>query len=100
MRFFTCAIVALSMLPVCLNGEEKPVPIGSKIGNLAFRDTRCLNRSLDDFKNRKAFVLVFVDSGCPLVQRYLPELKRLEADYRKNGVQFLAVNVGWDDDFR
>ncbi len=86
-----------SCRPACTPRNEKSVPLGSKVGNLAFRDTRYLNRSLDDFKNRKAFVLVFVDTGCPLVKRYLPELKRLEALYRKDGVQFLAVNVGWDD---
>jgi mono/diheme cytochrome c family protein/peroxiredoxin len=97
MRYLACAIVALSILPACMYGNEKAVPLGSKVGNLAFRDTHYLNRSLDDFKNRKVFVLVFVDTGCPLVKRYLPELKRLEAVYRKDGVQFLAVNVGWDD---
>ena len=34
---------------------------------------------------------------CPIVQRYLPVLKRLEAEYRKKDVQFLAVNVGCND---
>ncbi len=98
MRFLACAVIAFFTLPACSYAEEKPVPLlGSKVGNLAFRDTRYLNRSLDDFKNRRAFVLVFVDTDCPLVKRYLPELKRLEAEYCKSGVQFLAVNVDWDD---
>lgn len=97
MRSIACAIVALAVLTTGARGDEKAVPVGSTIGNLAFKDTRFLNRSLNDFKNRRAFVLVFVDTGCPLVRRYLPVLKRLEAEYRKQDVQFLAVNVGWDD---
>ncbi len=92
------AVFALCSLAASTSGDErKPVPVGSKIANIAFKDTRFLVRSLDDFKDRKAFVLVFVDTSCPLVPRYLPTLKRLESEYRKKGVQFLAVNVGLED---
>lgn len=76
---------------------DKPVAIGAKVGNLSFKDTRYLVRSLDDFKERKAFVLVFVDTSCPLVPRYLPTLKKLESEYRNKNVQFLGVNVGYGD---
>jgi thiol-disulfide isomerase/thioredoxin len=97
MRVLAWAIVGFSLLPARVCGDEKAAPIGSKVGNLAFQDTRFLNRSLNDFKKRRAFVFIFVDPGCPLARRYLPALTRLEAEYRKNDVQFLAVNVGWDD---
>jgi hypothetical protein len=52
---------------------------------------------LDDFPDRKAFVLIFTNTSCPLVQRCLPALKELEKTYRDKAVQFLAVNVGTDD---
>lgn len=94
-----CLLVACFSV-VCTSAaiaDDKAVAIGAKVGNLTFKDTRFLVRSLDDFKERKAFVLVFVDTGCPLVPRYLPTLKRLEAEYRKRDVQFLAVNVGLED---
>jgi thiol-disulfide isomerase/thioredoxin len=77
--------------------EKKEIPIGSKVAKLSFTDTRFLVRSLDDFPKRKAFVLVFVDTGCPLVKRYLPILTKMEAEYRKSDVQFIAVGVGNDD---
>jgi hypothetical protein len=77
--------------------EPRPVPIGARIDNLTFKDTRFLTRSLDDFPRAQAFVLVFTDTGCPLVPRYLPTLQRLEREYRPKGVQFLAVNAGADD---
>src|SRR5262249_35208377 len=45
----------------------------------------------------KAFVLVFTNTSCPVVQRYMPALKAMEKDFRDEGVQFLAVNEGSDD---
>jgi hypothetical protein len=74
-----------------------PPKVGAPVANLSFKDIRYLPRSLEDFPGRKAFVLVFTDTSCPLARRYLPTLKRLEKEYRPRGVQFLAVNVGADD---
>lgn len=71
--------------------------MGATIDKLAFKDIRYLSRSLDDCGKKKAFVLVFTNTTCPVVQRYLPTLTALEKDYRAKGVQFLAVNVGADD---
>jgi thiol-disulfide isomerase/thioredoxin len=76
---------------------DQPVKIGSKIPNLTFKDIRYLSRSLDDFPKKKAFVLVFSNTSCPLVQRYWPTLNKLEKDHRGKGVQFVAINVGADD---
>ena len=71
--------------------------IGTRVPNLAFKDIRYLNRSLDDFPKAKAFALVFVDAGCPLAQRYLPTLEQIHADYRDKGVVVIAVNSGTAD---
>jgi hypothetical protein len=76
---------------------ESGVQVGARVANLNFKDIRYLPRSLDDFPRARAFVLVFTNTTCPLVQRYLPALKKLEKDYRARGVQFLALNVGPDD---
>jgi len=87
----------LALLCAGATGAEPDVKVGSKVGNLTFKDTRYLPRSLDDFKERKAFVLVFTTTGCPLVERYLGVLQRLESEFRPKRVEFLAVNVGADD---
>jgi hypothetical protein len=76
---------------------EPEVKIGAKIDDLHFKDIRYLNRSLSDFGEQKAFVLVFVDSRCPIADKYLPVLRRLDATYRDKGVQFIAVNSGPDE---
>lgn len=77
--------------------NARPVPISTQIDNLTFKDTRYLPRSLNDFKDKQAFVLVFTNTSCPLVQRYLPMLQRMEKEFRDKQVQFLAVNVSEED---
>lgn len=74
--------------------------VGDKIGDLRFKDIRALPRSLADFGNKQAYVLVFTTTSCPLVKRSIPKLIELEARYKDKGVQFVAVNVGADDTIR
>ena len=76
------------------------VPAGQNVGKLAFKDIRYLPRSLADFSGKKAFVIVCTNTTCPLVQRYMPKLNRLDAKYRGRGVQFLSLNVGPGDSIR
>jgi peroxiredoxin len=94
--------VAAILVPACLApaAAEAEVKIGTAVPKLRFKDIRYLPRSLDDLPKSKAYVLVFTTTTCPLAQRYLPTLKRLDKAYRGKGVQFLAVNVGADDSIR
>src|SRR5262249_48629007 len=85
------------MLGTAAPAAEPEVKIGAAVGDLRFRDIRYLARSLRDLGEKKAYVLVFVDRGCPLAAKYLPVLQRLERDYRDKGVQFVAVNSGPND---
>src|SRR5688500_9265699 len=87
---------AFALAAVLVSGDR--VPIGGVIGDLRFTDTRYLRRALSELGPRKAFVLVFTTTDCPLVGRYLPRLAELERRYRPLGVQFVAVNVGRGDD--
>lgn len=76
-------------------GDKAPrVAVGQTIDNIHFKDIRYLRRSLDDLKDKKAYVVVFTTTTCPLVERYMPKLKRLDEKYRGQGVQFIGVNVG------
>lgn len=93
---YRCVLLGLVLLFVPAAAAE-PTVGGASVGNLTFKDIRYLPRSLDDFKDKKAFVLVFTNTTCPLVQRYLPALAALDREYRGKGVQLLAVNIGPDD---
>jgi thiol-disulfide isomerase/thioredoxin len=94
------ACLAGMTLLTSVEAREKKVPIGAEPEKFTFKDIRYLPRTLDDFGQAKAYVIVFTTTGCPLVQRYLPRLKELSAQYRDNDVQFLAVNVGPDDSIK
>ncbi len=76
---------------------EATVRIGSTLGKLKFTDIHYLPRTLDDFGPRKAFVLVFTNTSCPLARRYLPVLQKLAQEHRTREVQFLAVNAAEED---
>ncbi len=96
-------LLAALVLPPCLavggraDAAGKEIKIGAPIGNLTFKDIHYLPRSLNDFSGKKAFVLVFTNTTCPVVQRYLPALNEMDKEYRDQGVQFVAVNVGEED---
>ena len=83
--------------------ESSPPKIGDKLGQITFTDIRFLPRTLSDLASqhdpvqKRAFVLVFTNTTCPLVQRYFPRLKELDAEFGRQGIQFVAVNVGPND---
>jgi len=76
--------------------EELPL-IGEKVDDFSFVDLRYLSRTLDEFGEKKASVIIFTNLDCPIVKRFLPRLKSLDQEYRNQGVQFLSLNVGPKD---
>jgi peroxiredoxin len=53
--------------------------------------------SLSDFKTKKAVVVVFIGTECPINNAYMPVLAELAKTYADKGVQFLAVNSNSND---
>src|SRR5690348_1483328 len=97
-RLMTGGVLASALSALSpLTAVETGVPVGSQAGKFTVTDIRFSPRSLEDFGKQKAFVIVFTSTGCPLVQRYLPKLKELSAQYGEKGVQFIAVNEATDD---
>ena len=90
------ALVAVSLSASASLADEK-VKVGDRVGKLKFTDIRSLPRTLDDFGAKKAFVLVFTNTSCPVAQRYLPTLRAMEKEYRGKDVQFVAVNAAEED---
>jgi peroxiredoxin/mono/diheme cytochrome c family protein len=81
--------------------EEKVAApaVGAVVPHLTLRDIHRRPRSLDGFKNAKAFVVVFLGTECPLANLYVPTLLELHGEYATKGVQFLAVNSNAQDAF-
>lgn len=98
-QFSFLAALLVGSAAAFAHGEEPARPkIGDKIGELKFKDIRYVPRSLADFAESKAVVLVFTNTTCPLAQKYWPKLQRLHEEYREQGVQFLSVNAAPDDE--
>lgn len=99
-RLALAAMVLVSVSGVCLHlpaAEKTAVQIGDQVAEFTFKDIRYLPRTLEELGKKKAYVLVFTTLDCPLVQRYLPVIKKLEEEFRPQDVQFVAVNVGAAD---
>ena len=78
---------------------DAPRPaIGVEIKSLGFKDIRYLPRTLDDLGEHRATVIVFTNTTCPLVQKYWPKLKRLQAEFSSQQVQFLSINSSAGDE--
>ncbi len=75
--------------------DAAKVNVGDTIADLSFKDIRFLPRQLSEFGEHPAYVAVLVNSTCPIVQRYMPKLKRLSEEY--DNVQFVAINVSEAD---
>lgn len=88
-------VVALLLLAGMLHGadrEKKPVA-GFKLTDP--RDGKSF--ALADAGQKKAVVVVFLGTQCPINNAFLAELTRLHEDYSKRGVQFVGINANSQD---
>ena len=92
---FTALMLVGGML---YSDEPAKVKIGQTVGDLRFKDIRYVPRSLKDFGDKKAIVVVFTNTTCPIVQKYWPKLKRLSDQFEKEGVQFVSMNSSAGDE--
>ncbi len=99
-RDLVIAILLTVGLSPLQTGAAQPFAIGETLGEATFKDIRHVTRSLDDLGRKRAYVLVFANTTCPLVKKYLPRLKTLHETYRDREVEFVLVNVGLDDTIR
>ena len=56
-------------------------------------DTNGARHTADEWRAKKAIVLFFTMTDCPLANGYVPEMNRLRAAYDPRGVAFYAVQV-------
>ena len=56
-------------------------------------DTNGFRHTADEWRGKKAVVLFFTMTDCPLANGYVPEMNRLLAFYGPRGVAFYAVQV-------
>ena len=72
---------------------------GATVPDFTLKDIHRRPRSLAAFKAKKAIVVVFIGTECPLSNLYVPALIELHKEYAGKGVQFLAINANAQDPF-
>lgn len=92
-----CLIVSLALslaLPAAARGGDESLGrgLGRRMANFTLKDTTGKPVSLYNFVGKKAVVLVFTGTDCPVGNLYLPRLVELSHKYKEQGVVFLAIN--------
>ena len=96
-RFIACLALCACLADPTHQADAAPEP-ARQVGNFTLPDPRTGRRvALADFKGRKAVVVLFLGTECPLNNAYLPRLVQLHEEFGPQGVQFLAVNANEQD---
>ncbi len=92
----TAALLAVPAAAL-LRAEPKPAAPARKVGDFRLPDAAGKVWSLGDFKDRKAVVVVFLGTECPVNNAYAPRLADLYKELTPKGVAFLGVNSNCQD---
>jgi peroxiredoxin len=76
-----------------------PPAIGAKVAEVAMKDVSGHSRTLGEYKGKKAIVVIFLGTQCPIANLYFPTLAEMQKRYADKGVQFLAINSNEQDSF-
>ncbi len=77
--------------------DVRPVPLGKAVGDFTLNDALGAKRSLAEWKDRRAVVVVFLGTECPLAKLYGKRLGDLDREYAPKGVQIVGINSNQQD---
>jgi peroxiredoxin len=91
-------VVTLSLiLAPTLHADGPGDSVGKTVADFSLKDIDGKHVALSAFKDRKAVVVVFLGTQCPINNLFLPRLAELHKVFAPKGVQFLAVNANHQD---
>jgi peroxiredoxin len=93
-------VAALILLSSTTRADTPATQLGKKIDRFSLKDTAGKTWSLADLKDKKAVVVLFIGTQCPINNAFMPRLAELHKTYAPQGVQFLAVNPNRQDDVK
>lgn len=100
MRYLALLIFVLSIVSgAAARAEDKAQPnsVGQKVDRFQLADYRGKQHSLAEYAGKKAVVLAFIGTECPLAKLYGPRLAELAAEFEPKGVAFLAIDSNRQD---
>lgn len=68
------------------------LPLGTRAPDFTLPEPGGRSWSLDDFKEAKAYLIMFICNHCPYVKHVAHELARLARHYQPRGLAVLAIN--------
>ncbi len=80
------------------NLPPRPI-IGTRVADFSLPDIDKKQHALSQYKDKKAVVVVFVGTECPIANNYIPTLVELHKQYAGKGIQFLTINSNAQDSF-
>jgi peroxiredoxin len=72
--------------------------VGRRVPSFVLKDAAGSLRSLADYSDKRAIVLVFVSTECPIANEYLPVVADLASKQAEQSVQWLAIYSSPSDD--
>ncbi len=96
----TLTLGAALLVGVSLRGTPGPGArgLGRRVSGFRLPDTRTGRTvALSDYAGRRAVVLVFLGTDCPIGNLYLPRLSAMARSYQARGVAFLGLNSSAQD---
>ncbi|MBM3840845.1 MAG: redoxin domain-containing protein [Verrucomicrobia bacterium] len=79
--------------------NAQPPALGAIVRDFELVDTHRRTRTFGSFPDKKAYVVVFLGTECPVANLYVPRLIALHGEFESRGVQFLGINSNPQDSF-
>jgi peroxiredoxin len=96
LTLLTLALFALAPA-LSLATDPEPSNLGRKVADFTLPDADGTAHALADLKTKKATVVLFLGTECPINNAYAPTLIDLHKRYDGQGVAFLGVNSNQQD---
>jgi peroxiredoxin len=97
MRFWLALSPIVLALPHLYAADSKPAEKPRSVPQFTLEDTTGKAWSLRDQRAKKAIVVVFIGTECPINNAYMPRLAELHKEYEPRGVKFVAINANSTD---
>ncbi|MCE2397045.1 thioredoxin family protein [Candidatus Poribacteria bacterium] len=90
-RIFT--MIFIFIVAFSVNGGADTVKMDKEVPNFTLKDAMDKEHSLKDLSHeKKATVVMFISTQCPVSNHYNERIVALHNDYKDQGVQFIGIN--------
>ena len=94
-KYITCIFFFLVFISLTLadNENAKPVKVDEKVKDWSLNDIENKAHTLKELlKKKKAVVLIFLATECPVVDEYVDRISKLIVKYEEKDIQFVGVH--------